>query len=92
LYGGVMGRVFFGESMFAQRTDASKVAFVRLVQLLQRWRFALIDCQVTTAHLKRFGAREISREEFLEHLATATREATTRGSWSQFSEPPPDFA
>jgi leucyl/phenylalanyl-tRNA---protein transferase len=92
LYGVVMGRVFFGESMFAQRTDASKVAFVRLVQLLQRWQFALIDCQVTTAHLKRFGAREISRQEFLEHLATATREATTRGSWSQFFEPHPDFA
>ena len=91
LYGVVMGRVFFGESMFAQRTDASKVAFVRLVQLLQRWQFALIDCQVTTAHLKRFGAREISRKEFLEHLATATREATTRGSWSHFFETQPAF-
>ncbi len=92
LYGVVMGRVFFGESMFAQRTDASKVAFVRLVQLLQRWQFALIDCQVTTAHLKRFGAREISRKEFLEHLATATREATTRGSWSHFFETQSAFA
>ena len=72
LYGVAMGRVFFGESMFTEKTDASKVALVRLVQLLRQWDFELIDCQVTTAHLKRFGAREIPRKEFLDHLAGAT--------------------
>ena len=90
LYGVVLGRVFFGESMFAQKTDASKVAFVRLVQLLREWDFALIDCQVSTVHLKRFGAREIPRKEFLNRLAAAARAATNRGSWTRFFEALPD--
>jgi leucyl/phenylalanyl-tRNA---protein transferase len=90
LYGVALGRVFFGESMFTEKTDASKVALVLLVQLLQQWDFELIDCQVTTAHLKRFGAREISRREFLEHLARASREPDRRGSWSGFLEALPD--
>ena len=92
LYGVIVGRVFFGESMFARKTDASKVAFVRLVHFLRRRDFVLIDCQVTTAHLKRFGAREIPRKEFLEHLAIATRETTDRGSWSHFFEASRDFS
>ncbi len=92
LYGVVMGRVFFGESMFAQKTDASKVAFVRLVQLLREWAFALIDCQVTTMHLKRFGAREIRRQEFLSRLATATQETTNRGSWTHLLDALPESA
>lgn len=82
LYGVAIGRVFFGESMFAQKTDASKVALVRLVQLLRHWDFDLIDCQVTTAHLQRLGAREISRKEFLRHLAAATQNTTHHGLWS----------
>jgi leucyl/phenylalanyl-tRNA--protein transferase len=64
LYGMALGGVFFGESMFARRTDASKVAFVHLVTQLRAWNFALIDCQVTTAHLTRLGARAIPRAEF----------------------------
>lgn len=92
LYGVAIGRVFFGESMFARKTDASKVALVRLVQLLRHWGFELIDCQVSTAHLQSLGAREIPRKEFLNHLAGATREATHRGSWSGFLEALPDFA
>jgi leucyl/phenylalanyl-tRNA---protein transferase len=86
LYGVAMGQVFFGESMFSERTDASKVALVNLVQLIRRWDFELIDCQVTTAHLKRLGAREISRREFLERLARATKEPDRCGSWSNFGE------
>jgi leucyl/phenylalanyl-tRNA---protein transferase len=82
LYGVAIGRVFFGESMFAQETDASKAALVRLVQLLRQWDFKLIDCQITTSHLQSLGAREIPREEFLSHLTGATREATHCGSWS----------
>ena len=68
LYGVALGRVFFGESMFALKPDASKVAFVALVQRLRERGYALIDCQQSTPHLKRFGAREIPRSEFLEML------------------------
>ncbi len=71
LYGVILGKAFFGESMFARESDASKVAFVKLVEKLSAEGFQLIDCQVTTAHLKRFGAREISRSEFLEKLKKA---------------------
>ncbi len=65
LYGVALGRVFFGESMFSLRSDASKAALVQLVQWLQQWDYELIDCQVRTEHLKRFGAREIPRSIFL---------------------------
>lgn len=64
LYGVALGRVFFGESMFHTVTDASKVAFVGLVESLQRWGYRLIDCQVQTSHLATLGAREIARDEF----------------------------
>ncbi len=56
LYGVSLGACFFGESMFAAKRDASKLAFVALVRLLQRWRFQLVDCQVHSEHLSRFGA------------------------------------
>lgn len=68
LYGVALGRVFYGESMFARVSDASKIAFVHLVRQLQRWRFELIDCQMNTAHLARFGAAEIPRSEFIRYL------------------------
>jgi len=71
LYGISMGRAFFGESMFSRVSNASKVAFVSLVQTLQKNRFTLIDCQVRTDHLIRFGAREVSRKGFLEQLGKA---------------------
>jgi leucyl/phenylalanyl-tRNA--protein transferase len=64
LYGVTIGRIFFGESMFAQRTDASKVAFVALIRQLARWGFRLIDCQVHTDHLASLGAAPISRKAF----------------------------
>ena len=64
LYGIAVGRVFFGESMFHKKTDASKVAFVTLVELLSRWNYRLIDCQVQTAHLESLGAQLIDRDEF----------------------------
>ena len=71
LYGVIIGRVFFGESMFSKVSNSSKVAFVRLVQHLKRLQFMLIDCQVKTDHLMRFGAREIPRKVFLEQLKKA---------------------
>lgn len=82
LYGVTLGRVFFGESMFTKKTDASKVAFVYLVRMLQHWRFQLIDCQVSTRHLKNFGAREIPRNDFLVRLSAAIRSPVKQEIWS----------
>ena len=71
LYGVILGRAFFGESMFAKKNDASKVAFVKFAEFLIKRGFELIDCQVTTRHLMNFGAREVPRAEFLEMLTKA---------------------
>ena len=68
LYGVSMGKVFFGESMFSRRTDASKIGFAHLVEQLKKWDFGLIDCQIQSAHLTSLGAEDISRDEFLELL------------------------
>ncbi len=68
LYGISLGRIFFGESMFATRANASKVAFATLVERLIRSGYALIDCQVKTRHLESLGAREIAGETFREIL------------------------
>ncbi len=64
LYGVALGQVFFGESMFHRRTDASKVVFATLVEQLKRWHYQLIDCQVHSQHLASFGATMIERGEF----------------------------
>lgn len=68
VYGVAVGAVFCGESMFALAPDASKVAFVALVEQLARWGFELIDCQVYTDHLARFGAVNWPRSQFLKEL------------------------
>jgi leucyl/phenylalanyl-tRNA--protein transferase len=81
LYGISLGAAFFGESMFTHRRDASKVAFVHLVQQLQTWAFQLIDCQVYTEHLERFGAQEWPRSRFLNALERALQMPTRRGRW-----------
>lgn len=64
LYGVALGQVFFGESMFHTQTDASKVAFVHLVEQLKIWGYQVIDCQVHTDHLQSLGAEEIDRRLF----------------------------
>jgi leucyl/phenylalanyl-tRNA--protein transferase len=64
LYGVSIGRVFFGESMFAHTSDASKVALANLAMQLSRWGFPLIDCQVHTPHLESLGAISLPRKEF----------------------------
>jgi len=69
LYGVAIGRVFFGESMFARARDASKVALARLVDECQRRDVRLIDCQMETEHLFSMGARSIARREFLPLVA-----------------------
>jgi leucyl/phenylalanyl-tRNA---protein transferase len=87
LYGVSLGAVFFGESMFARADDASKIAFVTLVGELRRRGIALIDCQVYTDHLARFGAVEWPRSRYLRALSQALRRPTHRGRW-RFSEEP----
>lgn len=64
LYGVAIGQVFFGESMFHTQTDASKVAFIYLVEQLKNWDYQMIDCQVHTSHLASLGAEEIKRNVF----------------------------
>jgi leucyl/phenylalanyl-tRNA--protein transferase len=85
LYGVALGGAFFGESMFARETDASKVAFVSLLQCLAQWGFELIDCQVTTEHLMRLGAKNVARSTFLEMLRHALQKPTRRGTWGASS-------
>jgi leucyl/phenylalanyl-tRNA--protein transferase len=81
LYGVSLGGAFFGESMFARAPDASKVAFVTLVRDLAARGITLIDCQVYTDHLSRFGAREWPRKRYLRALAAALRVPTRKGRW-----------
>lgn len=81
LYGVSLGRCFFGESMFTRISNASKVAFVTLVEYLKTRAFDFIDCQVTTAHLMRFGAKEITRSRFLSELTQSLKHPTLRGRW-----------
>jgi len=87
LYGVSLGHCFFGESMFSLRSDASKIAFVSLVEQLERWRIDLIDCQVHTEHLERFGAVEWPRARFLDRLAERLEHETRQGRWA-FDESP----
>lgn len=87
LYGVSLGGIFFGESMFARAPDASKLAFVALVQQLARWDFLLLDSQVHTDHVARFGAEEIDREDYLTLLGDALDVQTRRGPWSFEGDP-----
>jgi leucyl/phenylalanyl-tRNA--protein transferase len=81
LYGVALGRMFFGESMFARRSDASKVALVHLVRQLRRWGFPLIDCQMSTSHLASLGARTVSRAEFLSVVRRSVAEPPVPAPW-----------
>jgi leucyl/phenylalanyl-tRNA--protein transferase len=81
LYGVSLGRVFYGESMFALEPDASKVAMGTLLGNLVAWDFALVDCQVHTEHLERFGAVGWPRRKFLVVLQKALDAPTRRGKW-----------
>ncbi len=85
LYGMALGRAFYGESMFARVNDASKLAFAHLVRQLERWRFGIIDCQMNTAHLARFGAREIPRAEFSRKLMELVNYPSPAAVW-QFED------
>jgi leucyl/phenylalanyl-tRNA--protein transferase len=82
LYGVAVGRFFSGESMFADAPDASKIGFVAWARQLQRWGFPLIDCQVHTEHLARFGAIEIARADYLSRLPELANAEGRSGRWS----------
>lgn len=82
LYGLSLGGSFFGESMFSQLSSASSVALVRLAEYLSEKSFDMIDCQVITPHLKRFGAKEIPRDRYLKQLRRSLSMQTITGKWS----------
>jgi leucyl/phenylalanyl-tRNA--protein transferase len=81
LYGVGLGRMFFGESMFSRRTDASKIALAALVCFCRAQGIRLIDCQQNTSHLASLGAREMPRAEFLRHV-TNTVDAEPVRQWT----------
>ena len=85
LYGVSLGRCFYGESMFALVPDASKCAFARLVCALKAQGCRLIDCQVKTDHLARFGAQEIARRQFLQELGAALDPALGTLDWKKMA-------
>lgn len=68
LYGIAIGKLFFGESMFSRRDNCSKIAFAFFARQLQKWGYALIDCQIENAHLTSMGAHTIPRTEFQRYL------------------------
>jgi leucyl/phenylalanyl-tRNA--protein transferase len=74
IYGVAIGRMFFGESMFSRRTDASKIAMSRLAAQLDRWGFPLIDCQLETDHLLSLGAERMPRRQFVAAVARLVKE------------------
>ena len=82
LYGVSIGLVFFGESMFSRARDASKVALVKLCDLLKVWGYVLIDCQVHTQHLQSMGAYTIPRKSFATVLENACSVPAIPRSWS----------
>jgi leucyl/phenylalanyl-tRNA--protein transferase len=89
LYGVSIGRIFFGESMFAHVSDASKVALATLAAQLHRWGFPLIDCQVHTRHLESLGAEPLPRKDFIGILRTACALPPPAAPWRFDGDPMP---
>lgn len=87
LYGIAMGQMFFGESMFSMRDNASKVAFIALTRQLQEWGYRVIDCQVPSAHLQSLGAREMPRPAFLTLLEQYRDRPGNAGRWTMEISP-----
>ena len=82
IYGVGIGRMFFGESMFSRRTDASKIALFALSSQLERWGFPWIDCQLETDHLLSLGAADVPRRQFVAEVARLVREPAP--DWAKF--------
>lgn len=83
LYGIAIGQIFFGESMFHKKTDASKIAFCSLINQLSEWGYQLIDCQVHTDHLCSLGAEEIDRQNFSDLLKQYCSAQPSDNAWIQ---------
>ncbi|WP_127470834.1 leucyl/phenylalanyl-tRNA--protein transferase [Thiomicrorhabdus aquaedulcis] len=81
VYGVALGKMFYGESMFANVRDASKIGLVALCMHLKQWGFSLLDTQVETPHLKSLGARSIPRTEFEQYLNTQIQMAFPAHAW-----------
>ena len=81
LYGVALGKMFFGESMFSRAADASKVAFVYLVEQLKQWDYGLIDCQMRTDHMQRLGAVTLPRHDFEARLTSLVSQHYTLKPW-----------
>jgi leucyl/phenylalanyl-tRNA--protein transferase len=81
LYGVAIGKMFYGESMFAKVTDASKIALVALAMQLKQWGFTTIDCQIETPHLVSLGAENIARKKFEEIISTQSQQKLTPQKW-----------
>jgi leucyl/phenylalanyl-tRNA--protein transferase len=88
LYGVSIGKMFCGESMFANRSNASKVALIYLCRRLSSWGFELIDCQIYNDHLGSMGAQHISRAEFLKKLDQALEKDSIIGNWGDLNTQP----
>lgn len=86
LYGLSLGRIFFGESMFSFRSNASKFALIKFIEVLRRKGFWLIDCQQTTDHIVSMGAEEISKDHFYDFLQKNKKEDDLVGKWTAFKE------
>lgn len=86
LYLVALGRMIFGESMFAREADASKLALALLVRVSVRERVAMIDCQQSTRHLASLGARTISRSHFVEHARRTIAEPAV--NWALYAQRP----
>ncbi|MFK7772464.1 MAG: leucyl/phenylalanyl-tRNA--protein transferase [Saprospiraceae bacterium] len=81
LYGISLGKIFFGESMFAKASNASKFGFITLVQKLKELDFWLIDCQQRTQHLESLGGEFIDRKDFISFMEKNKIQETTQGNW-----------
>ncbi|MCM8533338.1 MAG: leucyl/phenylalanyl-tRNA--protein transferase [Lentisphaeraceae bacterium] len=86
LYGLSLGSAFFGESMFHEKTDASKVAFMHLIKFLQFHNFTLLDCQINNSHLVRLGGVDISRKEYMKRLGAALENDAKKEKWQGLAE------
>ncbi|MDD5406898.1 MAG: leucyl/phenylalanyl-tRNA--protein transferase [Sulfurovaceae bacterium] len=84
LYGIAIGKAFFGESMFSHVSDASKVVFKALSDVLALRGYDFIDCQMPTKHLMSLGAVIVSRDDFLDSLEITIKKPSDLGSWQEF--------
>jgi|HubBroStandDraft_4_1064222.scaffolds.fasta_scaffold261197_1 leucyl/phenylalanyl-tRNA--protein transferase len=87
LYGVNIGRMFFGESMFFKAPNASKICFTTLAAHLHLWNYSLIDCQMPTENLEKFGAKTMPKADFLKEITANQSHPTALGPWEFYLTP-----